>query len=178
MEQELHYEIERKYLIAYPSEEALAAMPGARMCDITQTYLLSEAGERRVRKIEEAGHVTYVTTFKQKVSGIRRIEIEEEITEETYAALLTEADPDLAPLRKRRYTIPYGIHTAEIDLYPFLTDRAILEIELPTESTPVTLPPFLTTLREVTDDPTYKNPVLARRVALMQREGDEGNSLS
>ncbi len=162
MEQNNHFEIERKYLIAYPSEEALSALPGARVSDIVQTYLVSDRGERRVRKWTEGGSVTYISTFKMKNGGIRRIEIEEEITEEAYNALLLEADPSMHPLIKRRYTIPYGTHKAEIDLYPFFTDRAILEVELTDEEEIFDLPDFVTVIREVTNEKEYKNPVLAK----------------
>ncbi len=163
MDHKSHYEIERKYLIAYPDEGALAALPQARMCEIVQTYLLSEKGELRVRKWTENGTVTYISTYKEKTKGtLRRLEEEQNISEEEYNTLLESADPSMNPLHKRRYTIPYGAHTAEIDIYPFFTDRAILEIELPSEDTPVSLPPFVTIIREVTGEVEYKNPVLAR----------------
>ena len=158
-----NYEIERKYLIQYPDTNCLQTIPNARICDIVQTYLLSEKGERRVRKWTEDGVVTYLSTYKEKTSGsLRRIEIEKIITEDEYNTLLLTADPQMNPLHKRRYTIPYGPHTAEIDIYPFFTDRAILEIELPSEDAAVTLPDFVTVIREVTGEKEYKNPVLAR----------------
>ena len=162
-ENKTHYEIERKYLIAYPDERALQSLPNARVCHIVQTYLLSDKGERRVRKWTEEGKVTYISTYKEKAQGsLRRVEIEEIITEEEYRALLQTADPSLHPLHKRRYTIPYGDFVAEIDIYPFFTDRAILEVEIPSEDTDVPLPPFVTVIREVTGEKEYKNPVLAK----------------
>jgi len=174
-----HFEIERKYLIDYPKEERLASLAGARVSDIVQTYLLSERGERRVRKWTENGDVTYISTFKEKTAGLKRIEIEGEITAEEYEALLREADPSMGPLCKRRYTIPYeteaGEYTAEIDIYPFFADRAILEIELESEDEEVELPPFVTVIREVTGEKEYKNPVLARKLRLTDGAGDENN---
>ncbi len=159
----MNYEIERKYLIERPDEGALSALPEARVSDIVQTYLTSDVGERRVRRWTEGGKVTYFYTFKLKKSSIRRIEIEEEIDEAAYLALLGEADPAMRSLHKRRYTIPYGPHTAEIDIYPFFPDTAILEIELGSEEEEVLLPDFLRVIREVTGERAYKNPVLARR---------------
>lgn len=158
-----NFEIERKYLIAYPDETALRALPDARISDIVQTYLLTEKGELRVRKWTENGTVTYISTYKEKTKGsLRRVEIEQVISEEKYLTMLASADPSMNPLCKRRYTIPYGEHIAEIDIYPFFRDRAILEIELPSEDAAVTLPPFVTVIREVTGEKEYKNPVLAR----------------
>lgn len=163
MENKNHYEIERKYLIAFPDEGQLSALPDAQISDIVQTYLLSDKGERRVRKWTENGTSTYISTYKEKRPGtLKRLEIEAEITEEEYNSLLKTADPTMNPLHKKRYTIPYGSHTAEIDIYPFFTDRAILEIELDSEDEAVTLPDFVTVIREVTGEKEYKNPVLAR----------------
>lgn len=163
MGKENNIEIERKFLIAYPDEAALAALPGARISDIVQTYLLSAQGERRVRLWRENGEVTYISTYKQKTGGLCRIEIEKNITREEYDALLETANPEMHPLHKRRYTIPYGAHTAEIDIYPFWNDRAILEIELSREDEEFDFPCFVTVIREVTGEKQYKNPVLARK---------------
>lgn len=163
MKREDNIEIERKFLIAYPDEKVLSSLPGARVSDIVQTYLLSAEGERRVRLWQENGEVTYISTYKQKTGGLRRIEIEKQITKAEYDALLKTANPKMHPLRKRRYTIPYGAHTAEIDIYPFWNDRAVLEIELTHENEAFDFPDFVTVIREVTGERQYKNPVLARQ---------------
>jgi len=117
-----------------------------------------------VRKWEEGDKTSYITTFKLKKSAIKRIEIEEEISEREYNALLETADPAMHPLHKRRIILPYGSHTAEIDIYPFFTDRAILEVELSEEDEVFELPDFVTVIREVTGEREYKNPVLAKYV--------------
>ena len=49
----------------------------------------------------------------------------------------------------------------EIDLYPFWDDKAIVEIELNDENQDIELPKQLKLIREVTDDPNYKNSSLA-----------------
>lgn len=163
MSNQNNIEIERKFLIVKPDEVSLARLPGVRICDIVQTYLLSPDGERRVRSWSENGEVTYISTYKKKLGGIRRIEIENEISAEEYQKQLLSADPSMNPLNKRRYIIPYGVHTAEIDIYPFFDDVAILEIELSSEDEHFLLPSFLTVIREVTGEKEYKNPVLARK---------------
>ena len=47
------------------------------------------------------------------------------------------------------------------NLFPFWSDRALCEIELSHEHAPVTLPPALKVIREVTDDAAYSNAALA-----------------
>ncbi len=156
-------EIERKFLIAMPDCRALEADPTCRRARIRQTYLRSEDGEeRRVRMREEKGCVSYTQTVKTKVTDMTRIERECSLTREEYDALLSEADPERGPLEKIRYCLTYRSQLFEIDVYPFLTDRAILEIELKDERDPIDFPPFLRILREVTGDPDYKNSHLAK----------------
>lgn len=52
----------------------------------------------------------------------------------------------------------------EIDVYPFWEHTAVLEIELPDEGAPVSIPPQIRVLREVTADRRLKNAVLAQRI--------------
>lgn len=157
-------EIERKFLIAMPSAEWLLAEGAA--CDaITQTYLLSEEGvTARVRRREGATGVEYTHTEKRRVTDATAQEDERVINKEEYETLLKTADPALTPIRKRRWSLPYGGRLLEIDVYPFWQRTAVLEIELPAEDAPLALPPYLTVLTEVTSDKRYKNVSLAASV--------------
>ncbi|MBE6702690.1 MAG: hypothetical protein E7585_04685 [Ruminococcaceae bacterium] len=162
---ESHYEIERKFLIAYPAAEMLAAMPGCRVRRIEQTYLTAAAGEtRRVRLLREGTQTRYIYTVKRRVNMLRAVEEEAELSASEYLTLLQEADPTRRPVRKTRYCIPCGPHTAEIDLYDFWQDRATLEVELAAEDERFTLPACIQVIREVTEDERYKNVNLAREL--------------
>ena len=157
-------EIERKFLIAMPSPDRLMA-EGAVGDDITQTYLLSEEGvTARVRRRESATGVEYTHTEKRRVTDATAVEDERVINKEEYETLLKTADPTLTPIRKRRWSLPYGGRLLEIDVYPFWQRTAVLEIELPAEDAPLALPPYLTVLAEVTSDKRYKNVSLAREI--------------
>ena len=159
-------EIERKYLIKMPNTASLAAMEGARIFAITQTYLCAPTGlSRRVRKKTEGEKTTYVLTEKERVSPMTAIERERELTPEEYALSLVDALPTATPIEKVRYAIPYARHTLAIDVYPFWETAAILEIELSSEDEEITLPPFLSVVCEVTDDGRFKNAALAQNAA-------------
>lgn len=158
-------EIERKYLIAYPDLNLLRQAEGVRIWEITQTYLTSEVGETaRVRRIVEEDTVRFVYTAKRRISALSAYEEERDLTYEEYESLLRRADPHRTPIRKTRYKIPCGELAWEIDVYPFWSDRAVLEIELPDEKTEAPLPPFVTVYRDVTDDKRYKNASLAKSI--------------
>ena len=157
------FEIERKFLIEYPDIAWLESNANCRKVDIIQTYLLSPAGEdRRVRQWGENGSCRYYETRKHKITDIRRVEIERELTREEYLSLLTEADPSMHPLRKTRYCLTWGDQCIEIDVYPFWDDRATAEIELNDENDPIRFPEELKVIREVTGIDEYKNRTLAR----------------
>ena len=157
-------EIERKFLIAYPDLDWLERQPNCRKVDIIQTYLLPEDGDEvRVRQRGENGSYIYYKTRKRRISDAVRLEVEEQLSQDEYLRLLMDADPGKRPIRKTRYCLLYENQYFEIDVYPFWTDRAILELELRDEHAEIRFPPKLTVLREVTGDESYRNAALAAR---------------
>ncbi len=157
-------EHERKFLIRYPDVEKLLSVEGTVVWKIVQTYLSAEKGvTKRVRMVDEEGKKRYILTEKRRISAESAYEDEREITREEYTELLLTALPDCVPICKTRYRIPHSEYTAEIDVYPFWSDRAILEIEH-SEGAEITLPAFVELIREVTADPRYRNAALASEV--------------
>lgn len=158
-------EIERKFLVAMPDGELLREK-ARRVIEIEQVYLTGGAPgvSVRIRKSEEQGTVTYHKNEKQRLTDRVRTEVETVIDQRHYEILRGFADPALRPIRKTRYCVPMGDLTAEIDLFPFWEHQGFCEVELPQPDTPVTLPDWLTVLREVTEDPRYTNLALAREI--------------
>lgn len=157
-------EIERKYLISRPNLHILEQKPNCERVDIVQTYLKSDdpSEERRIRQRGSNGSYIYFMTRKRKTSGIKRIEIEERLSQEEYIALLVEADPRYRPIHKERYCLSENGLYYEIDIYPEWKDKAIMEIELYSEDQQITFPEGIDVIREVTDNPAYSNHELAR----------------
>ncbi|HEY0780738.1 MAG TPA: hypothetical protein VGD56_22465, partial [Gemmatirosa sp.] len=149
-------EIERKYLLrALPR-----ALRGATAAEVEQGYLPGERLRERVRRVTREGRERLVRTVKLG-AGVSRIEVEEETTRELFDVLWPATRA--RRVRKRRYAVPEGALTWEIDEF---TDRTLVlaEVELPAPDTPVVFPPWLAAyvVREVTDDPTYLNSALAK----------------
>ncbi|MBQ9227769.1 MAG: AAA family ATPase [Eubacterium sp.] len=157
------YEIERKFLIEYPDIQALVNNPNCQRVEIIQTYLTSDNGDEvRVRQRGENGNYIYYKTVKKTVSALKRIEIEERLSQQEYLANLMNADTAKRQIRKDRYCLTYHNRYFEIDVYPFWTDRAICEIELNDENETVDFPDFIKVIREVTEEEQYKNASLAQ----------------
>ena len=156
------YEIERKFLIEYPDTAALEALPNCKRVEIIQTYLRSEADEEvRIRQRGSGASFLYYETRKRYISGSKRIEIERRLSKEEYLSKLMDADVTRHPIRKTRYCLTSGSRYFEIDVYPFWDDKAIMEIELLNEDDEVIFPEQIKVIREVTDDPEYRNSALA-----------------
>ena len=157
-------EIERKYLISRPNLHMLEQKPNCERVDIVQTYLKSDdpLEERRIRQRGSNGSYIYFMTRKRKASGIKRVEVEERLSQEEYVDLMVEADPAYRPIHKERYCLSENGLYYEIDIYPEWKDKAIMEIELYSEDQEIVFPDDIEVIREVTDDPAFSNHELAR----------------
>lgn len=165
-------EIERKFLIALPSDSLLSSHSECTKRHITQTYLkkYDNETERRVRKtVLSDNRVVYHYTEKRTVSATKnataRFEDEREITAEEYSRLLTEG---VSSLTKTRYAFPYAEHIIEIDVYPHeiggdaLKGYAVMEIEMKDENEKIEIPPDITVIRELTGTREFSNKALAK----------------
>lgn len=162
-----HCEIERKYLIAPPDPAFLKKQSGCVEWRIEQIYLTAEPGTtRRVRRVTEEGQDRFYKTFKRRLSDLSAEEDEGLISRSEYEAYLRQADPRLKPILKTRYRVPFVGQTLEFDVYPFWDDRAILEIELESESQTPVIPDWTLVYRDVTADSRYKNVRLAAQVPM------------
>lgn len=153
-------EIERKFLVKLPTVEQLKA-GGACKSNIVQTYLKRHDPtiERRVRQRGIDSEFSYYYTEKTTLSEYSRSEVERRITKDEYLRLLVEG---VATLRKDRYCFFYENQYFELDVYPDWENEAILEIELTEEGQEVKLPDWISVIKEVTDDESYKNASLAK----------------
>jgi CYTH domain-containing protein len=125
--------------------------------------------EGRLRRITAPdGTVTCRHTIKRG-QGIRRTEIERGITTEEFDGSWPRTAG--ARLTKTRYKVRESMGDIdvvwEVDVFDGL-DLVLVEVELPHESVPVTMPAWLVghVDREVTDDPDYRNFAIARRAVL------------
>lgn len=155
------FEIERKFLIKMPDISLLTENKECKSVYIMQTYLKDKT---RIRKLETDNKAVYIKTIKRKISDITRIEEENEISKKEYDELFKFADPDRQTITKTRYKYPFMNKVLEIDIFPFWSDRAFLEIELKSENENFSIPPFIEIIKEVTPKPQYTNYSLAKQI--------------
>lgn len=163
-------EIERKFLIEYPDISILNNMKLCRKTPITQAYLNTpQEGIFRIRKRGTGENAVYIKTIKIKINDLKRIEKESYISESEYNEYLSKKKYISGIISKDRYCIIENNTYYELDVYPFWSDKATLEIELLSENQNYTLPSFITLIREVSNEPEYRNFALAQKYNFMRK---------
>ena len=156
-------EIERKYLIEYPDLDLLDALKTCKRVEISQTYMTTPENEQiRLRQRGSDGNYIYFLTSKKTITNVKRIETERRLTKDEYSEILRNTEGQKYELKKDRYCLIYQNQYFEIDVYPFWSDKAIMEIELSSEDDSIVFPDFIHIIREVTDEKEYLNSSIAR----------------
>lgn len=154
-------EVERKFLV----REVQPIFPvRTEEVEIEQTYLrTSDESETRVRRRGQRGSYVYTHTVKRPLCEGQRVEIERSIPAREYVALLAQADPAMSPVKKRRTLFLWEGQYFELDRFESpCKGLVMLEVEFDGASASVSLPPFLSIEREVTNEPAYSNASIAR----------------
>ena len=145
-----NYEIERKYLIKTLPED-LESYP---YHDIEQGYLCTDPVVRIRRQDDE-----YILTYKSKGLMVRE-EYNLALTREAYLHLRRKIDGHL--ISKRRYLIPYGPHTIELDRFFSPREGLLLaEVEFQSEEDALTLRAPDWFAEDVTASSMYHNSTLS-----------------
>lgn len=146
-------EIERKFLVKGEFKHLAHSS-----CDIVQGYLSSVA-ERAVR-VRVYGDKAFLTIKGiTNDSGLTRFEWEKEIEKREALALIKLCEPGV--IEKKRYLIPFGQHTFEVDeFYGDNQGLVIAEIELASEDEKFEMPGWLG--EEVTGVKRYYNSELSK----------------
>ncbi len=155
---ESEYEIEKKFLIKYPDLHFLNNLYNCKEVEIEQVYLKSKDGEsRRIRRRSVGGKTQCYHTVKKQITSTVREEIETLISVNEYEKLKKEIAPKCEIITKKRYCLMENGCYFEIDIFPFMKNTAVLEIELKNENDKFTLPEFIEKLDDVTEKPEFTN---------------------
>lgn len=138
-------EIERKFLIKELPEN-LETYPSHL---IEQAYLCTKPVVR-IRRQDDDYYMTY------KGGGLMaREEYNLPLNKEAYEHLKTKADG--RTITKRRYKIPLGNYTIELDLFTCPEGLIMAEVEFPTKEEALAFTPPEWFAQDVTMDPKYHN---------------------
>ena len=156
-------EVWHKYLIELPDVAKLVERYRAAGIDMMQTYLsqTSPSIVRRIRQQKNGDEYLYFYTEKH-YTGDGTWETERPISGKEYIQYLMEGDISLHAVHKMKYRFNYEGHRFEIDVYPFSDERAIMRAAMPKDKDEIAIPPEVKILREVTNDPAYRNSQLAK----------------
>lgn len=140
------FEIEKKYLISSIPEQ----LENYPFHNIEQDYL-STNPVVRIRKQDEE----YFLTYKSK-GLMKREEYNLPLTKESYVHLRKKIDGKL--ISKRRYLIPFGKYTIELDkFFSPISDFMLAEVEFPSEEEALAFQAPSWFSKDVTSCPEYHN---------------------
>ena len=144
----MSFEIERKFLVEGNFKDK--AISSSR---IKQGYILSAGGRTvRIRIRDEQGYITIKGPSNR--DGISRYEWEKEIPLGEAEELMLLCEPGV--IDKRRYLVPSGRHTFEVDEFYGENEGLVMaEVELGAEDEAFVKPDFLG--MEVTGDRRFYN---------------------
>lgn len=156
-------EAERKYLVESFSEEMLKSVH-YQIADIQQRYLIGQGC--RIRKRSIFGHDSYYHTFKKRLPNGENVELEEALNEREYIGYFDHLSHEHAPIYKKRYCFLWKNQYFELDVFynNGKVFQIMLEIELTKMQDTVILPPFLPIIKDVTNDPEFRNENIAKRL--------------
>lgn len=143
-------EIERKFLI-HKMPDSLCDYP----CRLIEQAYLNVNPVVRVRREDETYYMTY------KGSGMMtREEYNLPLDTSSYAHLLAKADGNI--ITKRRYLIPFGGYTIELDVFEgMFAGLVVAEVEFPTEEAATVFVPPEWFGEDVTFDGRYHNSYMS-----------------
>lgn len=152
----------RKFLISMPDLCVLREKYNALEVDMMQTYLVEvkPGVERRIRQQRNGSTYLYFYTEKSRLPSGDKLDTERPISEKQYIRYLMEGDRNLHSVYKTKYRFFYNSHRLEVDVYPFSKDKAVLFLY--SKELEGNLPGEIRVLSEVTDNPRYKNRMLAK----------------
>ncbi|MFZ2205391.1 MAG: AAA family ATPase [Minisyncoccia bacterium] len=156
-------EIEDKYVLRSFNEKDIPVK--YESINISQTYLLNKDPfvTERVRMRTYHHSSSYFHTIKIETNdNIGRIEIERPINESTYYRLLIRRDLHRNTILKKRYCFLWRDQYLEVDVFEGNNKGLkMLEREKTDRNDSTYLPDFLKIEKEVTNNPSYSNSMLA-----------------
>ena len=160
---------ERKFLVEFSDPSILSSYEPVEQV-ITQSYLVSrnDDRERRARKVESSGNISYYYIEKQSVSPFERIEKERILTRKEYLRMISEVDPAFGSVTKHRYSLKYRDLYMTIDTYASSPDLAILDVQVNDLDQNVETPPEIPVVREVTEEERYQGHMIAKNMGQLR----------
>lgn len=150
--------IEKKYLINIPDISYLDKLGGCSKVKMTLTYLNSSSEQCDVKLLlrDEDGK-----KFYQKIIKGNNQKSTISLSAEEYIDELDNKMLDRNPIIKYRYSFIYHSVYYKIDIFED-KDFSILEVDLLNSHETVHFPSFIEVLKDVSDDPNYKNYNLSK----------------
>jgi len=154
----------RKYLIEYPTLSQTNLMENIIVKDIVQIYLreIEEGIERKIIRVFTNNNTICYYTEKKKNSELISNEKKQIITACEYLKFILEALTSINEIKKYKLCFTYENKNFELDVYPKHEEEATLNVEFEYDGKDAMLPPFISIIKEITNNRKYKDSSLAQ----------------
>ncbi|MGX8680855.1 MAG: AAA family ATPase, partial [bacterium] len=162
LNEEPPYENRRKFLIKNFDISLISEFTKVDHEQIIQTYLLSDPhSEVRIRQILYNNQFSYMQSSKQILDDGDVVVKEKRLSAKEYYDLLAYEDLSMYTLYRDRYKFIYDDLFCEIDRFTFWDDQMIIKVKSIEDLSQPHLPDFIEIIKEITEDPHYKNKALS-----------------
>ena len=152
-------QIQRKYIVSGIDLSKIEEVKLVKL-EIEQYMMESGKVEYIYRRTQKEDEIKYTRIMKIDTSiNNERITTQRQITEEEYYQYLSSTEK---PIRKTRYCFEYKNQYFRLDI--FENGLQMLEAETPTSNQEIEIPSFITIEKEVTDNKSYRNGSLYKRM--------------
>lgn len=156
------FDSKRRFLIEYPDIEALKQMDNVKEVEIFQTYLKCTENEKiQIRKRGFNNDYIYYQ-IKTCIKNNQLIQNEKIISESQYEELLSYSDPSRKQLHRTCFYLIENNQYFQIDIYPFINNKAILKVETSNLNEEIIIPSFVKVIEDVTNNSNYLNSELSK----------------
>lgn len=159
LNEDKRFYIEKKYLIHIPDISYLDKLGGCSKVKMTLTYLNGSSEQCDIKLLlrdEDS------KKFYQKIIKGNNQKSTISLSAEKYIDELDNKMPDRNPIVKYRYSFIYHSVYYKIDIFED-KDFSILEVDLLSSHETVHFPSFIEVLKDVSEDPNYKNYNLSKK---------------
>ena len=152
--------LEKKYLISKPNIEQLLKNKHCRKVHIKQHYLIDDKKKEEEKIVlRRENNKNFYYNVNKKTKGKYR----KTISADEYINKLEDENNKFYHIYKDRYYYVYDSRCIKIDIFPFWSDKAILEVDLLNDRENVKLPKCIKVIEDVTENINYKNYYLAEK---------------
>jgi len=155
----------KKYLIEV-DDILLDKLKEFHSLDIFQSYLTSNSIQRRLRKKGMKDDWVYTYAETKYLENNERIKKEKMISQKEYIDMSSEINIQLHSISKRRCNFVYDFQYFTIDIFSFLDNKAIMDVQVTDKNSTIEIPNYIKVIKDISFDKNYQNYNISQKLKI------------